>query len=119
RPVLAAPSTSPTGPTDPPPPPDRAARPLAKMSEIPLGGGLILTAEQLVLTQPTSGVVNAFGAVCTHMGCTIGEVADGVIKCPCHGSEFSIDDGSVRRGPAARPLPRHDVRIDGDEVSAV
>ncbi len=106
-------------PTAPSSSADRAAEPLAKTAEIPVGAGLILAAARLVVTQPTPGTINAFDATCTHMGCTVAEVADGVIRCPCHGSEFSIEDGSVRRGPAGRPLPRHEIRIVGDEVSAV
>ena len=51
------------------------------------------------MTQPTRAV-KAFTAVCTHQGCTVGMVEDGMIGCPCHGSTFDIaTDGSVRHGP--------------------
>ena len=31
-------------------------------------------------------------------------VSDGTISCPCHGSQYNIADGSVKRGPARRSL---------------
>ena len=42
--------------------------------------------------------------MCTHRGCLVATVADGTINCTCHGSKFSIDDGSVVNGPATSPL---------------
>jgi Rieske Fe-S protein len=43
-------------------------------------------------------------------------VVDGTINCPCHGSQFSIEDGSVVAGPAPSPLPAVDVVVEGDSV---
>ena len=40
-----------------------------------------------------------------------GEVADGCVTCPWHGSTFRLEDGSVVRGPAAYPQPAYDVRV--------
>ena len=40
--------------------------------------------------------------VCTHLGCIVGESAEG-FKCPCHGSRFD-PVGDVLGGPAPRPL---------------
>ncbi|POX47660.1 iron-sulfur protein, partial [Streptomyces sp. Ru71] len=78
---------------------------LAKTSDIPEGGGKIFKDHQVVVTQPTAGSFKAFSAKCTHQGCAVSGVRDGVITCPCHHSEFSIADGSVKRAPATRPLP--------------
>jgi Rieske Fe-S protein len=36
--------------------------------------------------------------------------------CPCHGSVFSVKDGSVLGGPAPAPLPAVDVSVKGGEV---
>ncbi len=44
-----------------------------------------------------------FSARCTHLGCQITRVVDGLLVCPCHGSRFHLD-GRVAAGPAARPL---------------
>ena len=60
------------------------------ISAVPVGGGVILADEQVVITQPQEGVFQAFSAVCTHQGCVVSEVSDGTINCPCHGSRYSI-----------------------------
>jgi Rieske Fe-S protein len=39
------------------------------------------------------------------------------INCPCHGSRFSITDGSVVQGPATTPLPAYPVKVSGAEVT--
>ena len=91
---------------------------LASTSDIPVGGGKILTDKKIVITQPQSGAFHAFSAVCTHAGCTVSEVRDGTINCPCHGSRFHVADGSVAQGPATRALTPVPVRVDGGAVVA-
>jgi len=94
----------------------RSAGPLVQASAVPVGGGKILGDQQIVVTQPSEGDYKAFSAVCTHMQCLVTTVKDGLIICPCHGSEFSIKDGSVVRGPAAAPLPSVEVEVEHGEV---
>jgi Rieske Fe-S protein len=89
---------------------------LARTSDIPVGGGKIFDAQKVVVTQPAAGQFKAFSAICTHMGCTVGSVSGGLIKCPCHGSEYSIQDGSVKGGPAPKALPAKQVTVTGDEI---
>ena len=93
-----------------------AAASLARLADIPVGGGRIFAAEKVVVTQPEAGVVKAFSAICTHQGCAVTQVAGGTIKCACHGSAFRITDGSVAAGPATRPLPVAAVTLDGDSI---
>jgi Rieske Fe-S protein len=93
-----------------------AAGALTGTSAIPVGGGLIFPAKLVVVTQPTAGQFKAFSAVCTHMGCTVNQIADGRIDCPCHGSEYSITDGAVLRGPAPKPLPAKQIKVTGDSI---
>jgi Rieske Fe-S protein len=88
-----------------------------KTSEIPVGGGKIFTDEKIVVTQPTAGEFKAFSAVCTHQGCVVAKIASGTIDCTCHGSEFSIADGSVERGPATQALAEKTVTVSGDTLS--
>jgi Rieske Fe-S protein len=90
---------------------------IGKTSEVPVGGGKIYQAEKVVVTQPTKGDFKAFSAVCTHQGCVVAEVKDKDIDCTCHGSKFSITDGSVVNGPAVTPLPARTVTVSGDSVS--
>jgi Rieske Fe-S protein len=89
---------------------------LAKTSDIPQGGGKIFKDKGVVVTQPAAGTFKAFSATCTHQGCTVGSVANGVIVCPCHNSHFSAEDGSVKQGPATRPLPAAKITVAGDEI---
>ncbi|MFS0700381.1 Rieske (2Fe-2S) protein [Cellulomonas sp. 179-A 4D5 NHS] len=94
---------------------------LAKLADVPVGGALAVTGPDdvpLLLLQPTAGTVVALVAVCTHQGCTV--VADGeALVCPCHGSVFSTEDGSVTVGPAEEPLADFPVEVvDGEVVAA-
>jgi Rieske Fe-S protein len=94
-----------------------AANALATKSEIPVGGGKIFTAEKVVVTQPSAGDFKAFSAVCTHMGCIVNQITNGTIDCPCHGSKYSIKDGSVVGGPAPSPLPAAAIKVSGSSIS--
>jgi Rieske Fe-S protein len=93
------------------------AAPLAATADIPVGGGIVLPDQEIVVTQPTAGQFKAFSAICTHQGCTVNAVADGAITCPCHGSSFAVADGSVITGPARKPLPAKTVKVDGPSVT--
>jgi Rieske Fe-S protein len=90
--------------------------PLGPTSDIPVGGGKVFTAQKIVVTQPTAGAFKAFTAICTHMGCTVASVSNGIIQCPCHGSQYSITDGSVKHGPAPLPLAAKTVTVQGSEL---
>ncbi len=90
---------------------------LASTSEIPVGGGKVFSAEKVVVTQPTAGEFKAFSAVCTHMQCLVDQVASGTIDCPCHGSEFSVKNGSVVSGPAPSPLPAQAIKVAGGKIT--
>jgi nitrite reductase/ring-hydroxylating ferredoxin subunit len=89
---------------------------LAKTSDIPEGGGKVFKDQGVVVTQPTAGTYKAFSSKCTHAGCAVGSVADGVIVCPCHNSHFSAADGSVKQGPATQPLAAANITVSGDEI---
>jgi Rieske Fe-S protein len=90
---------------------------LAKTSQIPVGGGKVFDAQKVVVTQPTAGQFKAFTAVCTHMQCLVSSVTSGIIKCPCHGSMYSATDGSVKGGPAPRPLAAEKITVSGGEIT--
>ena len=89
---------------------------VASVSDIPVGGGVILVEPAVVVTQPTAGDVKAFTAICTHQGCTVDSVSDDVITCPCHGSQFSAADGAVVTGPAAAPLAEVPIVVKAGQV---
>jgi nitrite reductase/ring-hydroxylating ferredoxin subunit len=91
---------------------------LAQVSDIPVGGGVILPDQAIVITQPASGEIKAFSAICTHQGCLVGSVVNNEIICPCHGSKFSGTDGAVLVGPAQTPLAPAAVTVQGTSVVA-
>jgi Rieske Fe-S protein len=96
--------------------PDTPDTALTKKSGVPVGSGTILPDQQVVVTQPTEGEFRCFSAVCTHQGCIVSSVQLGGIRCECHGSAFSIEDGSVINPPATRPLPEVAITVKGDEI---
>jgi Rieske Fe-S protein len=89
---------------------------LASTADVPVGGGTVLTAKKIVITQPQAGSFDAFTAVCTHQGCIVATVSGGTINCPCHGSKFNIANGSVVNGPAASPLARVNIKVQGSSI---
>jgi Rieske Fe-S protein len=95
---------------------------LLSTAEVEVGGGVIVAAEDVVVTQPTSGEFKGFSATCTHQGCTVASVENGTINCPCHGSRFSVEDGSVVQAASGlsadqqAPLPEVAITVDGDTI---
>jgi menaquinol-cytochrome c reductase iron-sulfur subunit len=68
-----------------------------------------------VLKRADNSVV-AYGPQCTHLGCAYHwDDSKREFLCPCHNSLFAMD-GKVISGPAARPLDRYDVRIEGNKL---
>ncbi|WP_432138985.1 Rieske (2Fe-2S) protein [Streptomyces sp. bgisy154] len=94
-----------------------AADALATTADIPEGGGKVFADQKVVVTQPKAGEFKAFSAVCTHQGCAVKSIADGIINCPCHNSNFSVEDGSVQSGPAKKPLPSVPITVNGDSIT--
>ena len=89
---------------------------LALTSDVPVGGGKILADKKIVITQPRAGSFEAFAAVCTHQGCTVSSVSGGTINCPCHGSKFSLTNGSVVAGPAPSALAPVSIKVQGTSI---
>lgn len=107
----AAPSDTPTTAATTP---DTAG---IKTADIPEGGGKIFKDDGYVVTQPAAGEFKAFSSTCTHQGCPVSSVSDSTINCVCHGSRYSIEDGSVVGGPAPSPLPEKTVTVTGDTLT--
>jgi nitrite reductase/ring-hydroxylating ferredoxin subunit len=89
---------------------------LTTTDQVPVGGGIVLVDDKVVVTQPTEGEFRAFTAVCTHQHLLVGEVENGVIHCDNHGSEFDLATGDVTQGPAAEPLAKIDITVDGKKI---
>ncbi|MDX5421661.1 MAG: Rieske 2Fe-2S domain-containing protein [Hymenobacteraceae bacterium] len=61
----------------------------------------------------------AIAHTCSHLG---GPLSDGdlldncSVRCPWHGSVFSLEDGSVVDGPATEPQPKFEVRVNAGQI---
>ena len=66
-----------------------------------------------VLVARHDGEVHALSNRCSHRGGPLdeGELSDGCVTCPLHGSVFRLSDGAVRSGPAQSPQPAWQVRV--------
>jgi nitrite reductase/ring-hydroxylating ferredoxin subunit/uncharacterized membrane protein len=77
-----------------------------------------LLGEVPVVAIRTNGAVRVLADRCSHMSGPLsgGELADGCLTCPWHGSVFRIADGSVARGPATAPQPAFEAREAGGAI---
>jgi Rieske Fe-S protein len=85
--------------------------------DLPVGGSasVDVAGHNYLLYRKDASTVYAYSSVCTHQGCQVG-LGSTDFKCPCHGSEFSHEDGSRVAGPAKKALTRFAAAIDGDKV---
>lgn len=86
---------------------------LGSLPDIPEGGPTKLRAgiNDLVVVRQGDRIL-ALHAQCAHAGGPLpeGEIVDGQIQCPWHGSRFRLDNGHVSRNPAMYDQPAYDVR---------
>jgi Rieske Fe-S protein len=111
----AAPPESPDGEAEAP---AAGGDVLVPVADVPVGSGVIVAGAGVVVTQPTDGEFKGFSSACTHQGCQVSSVDGESIVCACHGSRFSVVDGSVQAGPATAPLAEVAVAVDGDDVTS-
>ncbi len=71
-----------------------------------------------ILLANVDGNYYAMGNVCTHMGCTLSEgtLKANIVQCPCHGSRFDVKTGKVIGGPATRPEPAYEVKLESGQI---
>jgi nitrite reductase/ring-hydroxylating ferredoxin subunit len=71
-----------------------------------------------VLVMRDRGELVALSDRCAHRGGSLheGEVEDGCVICPLHGSRFRLRDGSVELGPSAYPQPVWEVRANAGRI---
>ncbi|QSB05495.1 ubiquinol-cytochrome c reductase iron-sulfur subunit [Natronoglycomyces albus] len=91
--------------------------PLASTDEVPVGGGIIIGS--IALVQPEPGQFEGFSTTCPHQGTAVNAPdGDGVMTCPAHGSQFSVN-GELLNGPATEGLTPVDVEVRDGEIFAV
>lgn len=88
------------------------------LSDIPVGSGKVVAlGSKPVIVVDTEAGVNAFSAVCTHLGCIVGY--DATVKeivCPCHDGHFNPANGAVVSGPPPKPLSPVAVSVEKDDI---
>ena len=72
----------------------------------------VLAGDTPVFLLRHGGHLHAMHDRCSHRGCPLsrGTLEGESIVCFCHGSRFSVRDGSIERGPATAPQPVFEVR---------
>lgn len=71
-----------------------------------------------ILIANIKGTYYAVGGLCTHEDVSLctGALQGETVKCPLHGSRFSVRTGSVLDGPAEDALMVYPVRVEGDDI---
>jgi nitrite reductase/ring-hydroxylating ferredoxin subunit len=102
---------------------------LGPLDDLPEGRPALRTGEGNGSAVPLVAVrrgtrVDVFVSSCSHLS---GPLHEGTVEevggatclvCPWHGSAFDVDSGEPRRGPAANPQEKLEVRMDGGRVMA-
>jgi nitrite reductase/ring-hydroxylating ferredoxin subunit/uncharacterized membrane protein len=79
----------------------------------------VTVGEAELLLVRRGATIHAISDRCSHRGCSLheGDFSDeGRVVCPCHGSTFSLQDGSVLHGPATAPQPAYLTRVREGKV---
>ncbi len=71
-----------------------------------------------VLLVNLDGTYYAIGNTCTHMGCPLskGTLKGDTVECICHGSTFELKTGAIKRGPAEKPEPKFETKVENGRV---
>ena len=92
---------------------------VASLAALPDGKPELAEADGVPILLVRDGdAVRAIANTCSHESGPLheGEVADGCVTCPWHGSQFRLADGAVVRGPATAPQPGYEVRVVSGDV---
>ena len=95
---------------------------LMKSADLPAGKPVRQVVGEIpVVAVRARGAVRVLADRCSHMSGPLseGDLNDGCLACPWHGSVFRIADGSVARGPATAPQPAFQVREMGGALQVL
>lgn len=88
-------------------------------SELPEGGMRALDVGDVrMMLVRQNGQVYALARECSHLGGPLdeGQLEDGCVICPWHGSRFALADGAVQDGPATFPQPFYAARVRNGQI---
>jgi len=92
---------------------------VAALEDLPDGRGMrVDVAGHRIALFRLGEEVCAIGDRCSHAEASLseGEVFDGAVECPRHGSEFDLTDGHPMSFPATKPVPVYQVDVAGGDV---
>jgi nitrite reductase/ring-hydroxylating ferredoxin subunit len=92
---------------------------VADETDLPAQGALAVKAgDTEIALFRQDGWICAIAERCTHRGAPLhkGEVAEGRVTCPWHGSQFDVCSGSVLRGPATAPQQAYETRVQDGKI---
>lgn len=93
--------------------------PVADETDLPAQGALVVRAgdTEIALFRQDDWICG-IAERCTHRGGPLhqGELENGRVTCPWHGSEFDACSGSVLRGPATAPQQAYETRVRDGKI---
>jgi nitrite reductase/ring-hydroxylating ferredoxin subunit len=93
--------------------------PTVAEAELPQGRPICASVDGVAVLLLREGeTIRALANRCNHRGGPLheGEVRDGIVTCPWHGSRFRLEDGALERGPASSPQPAFEARLRDGRV---
>jgi len=95
---------------------------VGKAADVPLNDTRkVMVGDRQILLVNMDTMIYALDDKCIHGGCSLfhGKYVNGIIHCPCHGSDFDVKTGSVVNGPATLPQPVYKVVIENGDIALV
>ena len=92
---------------------------IGALDDLPDGRGVrVEVGEHRVALFRLDRTVYALGDRCSHAEASLaeGELWDGAVECPRHGSEFDLVTGEPSSLPATSPVPVYSTMIRDDDV---
>jgi 3-phenylpropionate/trans-cinnamate dioxygenase ferredoxin subunit len=87
---------------------------IAPIADLPDGRGVLVeVGEERIALFRTGETVHAIGDRCSHAEASLaeGELFEGEVECPRHGSPFDLSTGEPGTLPATAPVPVYPVSV--------
>jgi Rieske Fe-S protein len=96
---------------------------VASLRDVPIGSTRTFAypteQDPCILVRSAERTIVAYSQQCTHLSCAVvPDVAQGVIRCPCHEGLFDLASGRPLAGPPRRPLSIVRLQVRGDDIFA-
>jgi cytochrome b6-f complex iron-sulfur subunit len=66
--------------------------------------------QDVIIINKNDGI-SVYSSRCSHLGCTINNLENNELVCPCHGSKYNLE-GTPIKGPAIKPLEKLAFKVD-------